>query len=128
MPSVRKKPAGRVEAPRLDASPERVAKGRALYAEHCFRCHGMGAISAGLYPDLRLASRDVHARWNDIVLGGVRAADGMASFADMLSLEDAAAIHAYVAERALTEPGLLSRVVEWLVDSPLCIPASWATD
>jgi quinohemoprotein ethanol dehydrogenase len=128
LPAASPRPAPSVEAPRIDASPEVVAQGRALYADHCLRCHGLGAISSGLYPDLRHSAREVHARWNDIVLGGTRAGNGMASFADVLSQEDALAIHAYVAERALAEPGLLSQVFDWLVDTPLCVPASWMTD
>jgi quinohemoprotein ethanol dehydrogenase len=128
LPAASPRPEPRVEAPRIDASPELVAQGRALYADHCLRCHGIGAISSGLYPDLRHATREVHASWNDIVLGGTRAGGGMASFADVLSRDDATAIHAYIAERALAEPGLVSGVFEWLVDTPLCIPASWLTD
>jgi mono/diheme cytochrome c family protein len=128
LPPASPRPEPRVEAPRLDASPELVAAGRARYAEHCMRCHGLGAISSGLYPDLRHASREVHGNWNDIVLGGTRAAGGMASFADVLSQADSLAIQAYVAERVLAEPGLLSQALDWLVDTPLCIPASWVTD
>jgi quinohemoprotein ethanol dehydrogenase len=127
-PPVRAKPTPRVAAPRLDATPERIASGRAQYARHCMRCHGMGTVSAGLYPDLRHATKAVHAQWNDIVLGGIRAADGMASFADVLTQEDATAIHAYVAKRALFEPGLLAEALDWALDMGLCVPASWATD
>jgi hypothetical protein len=46
----------------------------------------------------------------------------------VLSQADSLAIQAYVAERALAEPGLLSQALDWLVDTPLCIPASWVTD
>jgi quinohemoprotein ethanol dehydrogenase len=63
-------------------------------------CHGVLAIGAGVTPDLRYASADTHASFNDIVLGGTRVHKGMASFADVLNADDANAIHAYVIERA----------------------------
>jgi quinohemoprotein ethanol dehydrogenase len=92
------------------------------------RCHGVGVKSSGLYPDLRHAAREVHERWNDVVIGGLHSDRGMASFGDVLSTEDAGAVHAYVIERALHEPTLFERLVAWLAESPLCIPASWTTD
>jgi mono/diheme cytochrome c family protein len=128
LPAVKKRPEGKVEVERIDASPETIGKGRALYAHHCLRCHGVGAVASGVYPDLRLASREVHARWDDVVLGGTRAADGMASFADVLSPADSQAIHAWVAERALAEPGLAQQALSWLAETPLCIPSTWLTD
>jgi quinohemoprotein ethanol dehydrogenase len=41
-----------------------------------------------------------HAAFNDIVLKGVRADKGMASFASLLTKDDVEAIHAYVISRA----------------------------
>ena len=86
--------------PELDAPPDAATVGSALFSRYCLMCHGVLAISAGVVPDLRYASPDTHAHFNDIVRGGVRAHKGMASFADLLSAEDATAIHAYVIERA----------------------------
>jgi quinohemoprotein ethanol dehydrogenase len=127
MPPVRARPPGRVQAPRFDAAPETLSRGRKLYAEHCLRCHGVGVVGSGLYPDLRFASREVHADWNDIVLGGTRAGAGMASFADLLQPADAQAIQVYVAARAHYEPGFLERAVSWAARNA-CIPTRWATD
>jgi quinohemoprotein ethanol dehydrogenase len=127
MPAVAQQPERRVEAKRLEASASTVARGQIEYAKHCAVCHGFGTKGSGLYPDLRFSSADVHERWQDIVLGGVRGAQGMASFADILSVEDANAIHAYVVERALHEPGVLERLAGWL-SRHACIPASWTTD
>ncbi len=127
LPVLAPRPAGVVEAPELAASAERVSRGRELYARHCMRCHGMGAHSSGLYPDLRFASREVHASWNDIVLGGLRAGGGMASFADVLDAEGAVAIHAYVSARARHEPTALERSAAWAAERA-CVPASWITD
>ncbi|HVN37945.1 MAG TPA: PQQ-dependent dehydrogenase, methanol/ethanol family [Myxococcota bacterium] len=127
MPAALPLPPGRVDAPPLDAGPDVIAHGRDLYAVHCLRCHGIGAKSSGLVPDLRYASREVHERWSDIVLGGTRAAKGMASFADQLSDEDARAIHAYVVERATHEPGWLERFGTWFGENA-CVPVSWVVD
>lgn len=45
-------------------------------------------------------TRDAHAAFNDIVLKGIRADKGMASFASLLKPEEVEAIHAYVISRA----------------------------
>ncbi len=126
-PPARARPAPRVEAPEIELSPEAVTRGRELYARYCFNCHGIGVRASGLYPDLRFASREVHEQWNDIVLGGLRQAKGMASFADALTPADAEAIHAYVIQRALAEPNLPQRLLRWATHHA-CIPARWLTD
>jgi PQQ-dependent dehydrogenase (methanol/ethanol family) len=128
LPKVVKRPPGVVQVAANDAPPERVARGQTLYGEHCFRCHGIGTKSGGLLPDLRHSSRETHARWNDIVLGGVRAERGMASFADVLGPADAEAIQAYVIAQAHREPGWLERAATWLTTQGACIPAAWALD
>ena len=128
MPPVRKRPVARVDPPNIEATRQTLDRGRSLYASHCMRCHGIGAKASGLYPDLRHASRETHARWNDVVLGGIRAGSGMASFADVVDAEDARTIQAYVIERATHEPTALEQLVSWIVDGPLCIPPSWGTD
>jgi len=133
MPAVKRRTPSPIDAPDLSfptqsARAETVARGRALYSKHCLRCHGVGAHSSGLYPDLRHASRAVHAGWNDVVLGGTRASMGMASFADVLSPEESLAIQAYVIERATHEPTALERLVGWIADSPFCVPPSLALD
>jgi len=89
--------------------------------------HGLGAVSSGLYPDLRHADPATHDQWDAIVRGGLRTAQGMPSFADQLSAEDARAVRAYVLERAWHAPGLLERALATLVEHA-CLPASWITD
>jgi PQQ-dependent dehydrogenase (methanol/ethanol family) len=127
LPPAQPLPPGVVAAPPLDATPEDVARGRDLYATHCLRCHGISAKSSGMIPDLRYASREVHESWNDIVLGGTRAAQGMASFADQLSADDARVIHAYVISRATHEPELVERIASWLGENA-CMPVMWVVD
>jgi quinohemoprotein ethanol dehydrogenase len=120
-----KRPAGVVQVAPTSASPERIAEGQALYAQHCFRCHGMGTKSGGVLPDLRFSSRETHARWNDIVLGGIRQGRGMASFADVIGPEGAEAIQAYVIAQAYREPTRLESAARWLYEQGVCLPARW---
>ncbi len=84
--------------PKLTASADVVAQGEQLYAAHCALCHG--AEARGGVKDLRHMSPQTHADFLAIVLGGKRAANGMASFADTLSPDQAKAIHQYLIARA----------------------------
>jgi quinohemoprotein ethanol dehydrogenase len=128
LPVVEKRPPGRVQVPMTDVSAGRIAEGQALYSQHCFRCHGVGTKSGGMLPDLRFSSRETHARWNDIVLGGIRADRGMASFADVLAPADAEAIQAYVIAQAHREPSRLESAARWLYEQGVCLPARWVAD
>ena len=87
-----------VAPPPSTASVAVIARGAALYTQRCALCHG--AEARGGVKDLRWLTPDLHARFFDIVLGGAEKAKGMASFADVLNHEDAAAIHAYLIQRA----------------------------
>ncbi len=84
-------------------------------------------MSSGVVSDLRFASQDTHASWDEIVLGGTRAAQGMASFADQLTSEDARVIHAYIIERATHEPGWAERFASWFGENA-CVPVTWVVD
>jgi quinohemoprotein ethanol dehydrogenase len=84
--------------PFLTASEAVVARGRDLYGESCVRCHGVDAV--GGVADLRWMTPETHAQFHEIVLGGILADKGMASFADVLDEEEADAIHAYLIARA----------------------------
>lgn len=86
--------------PPLKASPQTVSKGAVLFNQVCYACHGFAAHSGGTFPDLRYMTPETHARFKDIVLGGVLAANGMVSFADVLNAQDVEAIHAYLISRA----------------------------
>ena len=88
-----------VEALKSEGVPA-TKKGFTLYHRNCLVCHGYFAQSAGETPDLRLMPAAMWKRFDDVVLGGVRSAGGMASFADVLSKDDAAAIEAYILEQS----------------------------
>jgi quinohemoprotein ethanol dehydrogenase len=77
--------------PRLTGSEAQVNEGRRLFADTCSSCHGRDA--RGGLKDLRWMSPDTHDAFLDVVLRGIRTDKGMASFADMLTEEQAEAIH-----------------------------------
>ena len=80
---------------------ELLAEGTVLYARNCMVCHGPLAISSGVLPDLRWSPIAASAEaWSDVVLEGKLAENGMVSFAEYLTPEDAEAIRAYVIRQA----------------------------
>lgn len=81
------------------ASAEIIAQGKDLFYQRCWFCHGDGAASGGITPDLRYSNAETHASWDAIVLGGSLQLNGMPGFSGMLSKEDNDALHAYVLER-----------------------------
>ncbi|WP_276306897.1 PQQ-dependent dehydrogenase, methanol/ethanol family [Novosphingobium sp. PC22D] len=88
--------------------------GRLLYTQQCYRCHGSGAASTGVLPDLRrsgaLASRDA---WRAVLVDGVLEERGMISFSKWLSEEQIEDIRAYVSHRArLAQPAPQSKAAK----------------
>jgi quinohemoprotein ethanol dehydrogenase len=110
-----------ITAQRIEASKEVLARGSEQFHNHCARCHGFNAQAIGPYPDLRESTPAVHEAWDAIVLRGALRGNGMAAFSDVLSAADSRAIHAYVVDRALHEPGLLDRVHAWALKNA-CVP------
>jgi quinohemoprotein ethanol dehydrogenase len=93
-----------------ELDPAIVKQGLSLYTRWCSVCHGPGAESGGVLPDLRkslpeLLEPESFAR---IVRDGAFLPRGMPGFADFLSPADAAAIRQYV----------LSRRAALLADAP----------
>ena len=86
--------------PELKALPLTLEQGAALYGARCGNCHGLNAVSGGTIPDLRYMAMETHGMFNDIVLGGSRAGNGMPGFADVMSEFDANAVQAYIISRA----------------------------
>src|SRR5690606_19694254 len=85
-----------------DLTPERIGRGAGHFFTYCVFCHGArGEARLSAYPDLFRMPAATHQAFTSIVHGGVLAPNGMASFADVLSLEDVADIQAFlVAEQA----------------------------
>ncbi len=95
-----------IEAPTFEvaATAADVEAGRILYLNNCWGCHGEDAV-ASIVPDLRRSTSEVHGQYEDIVLGGLRAALGMPAFDDRLDAEEVRLIQAYVLERARESAG-----------------------
>ena len=80
---------------------EIVQAGLVHYARNCAVCHGPLAVSSGVLPDLRWSAITGDAEsWNAVLMDGNLAANGMVSFADVLTPEDSEAIRAYVLDQA----------------------------
>jgi quinohemoprotein ethanol dehydrogenase len=86
--------------PDVTADAETIAEGAGLYDSICRTCHGFNVVSGGMIPDLRYMSAETHLAFNDIVLGGTRAEQGMASFADLLNQDQTSTIYAYIVTEA----------------------------
>jgi quinohemoprotein ethanol dehydrogenase len=83
--------------PEREGTPATIAQGEVLYNRYCSRCHAFGR---GLVPDLRQLPRSIHAAFSEIVLHGALQAEGMGRWDDVLSQEDAVAIHSYLVDQA----------------------------
>ena len=83
----------------MDASPEIVKLGGALYSNFCRSCHGTNVVSGPL-PDLRYSTARVHEQFESIVLGGAREPLGMPSFEGLITRDELRAIQAYILSRA----------------------------
>jgi len=84
----------------MNASVEDIRNGESNYNQYCAVCHGFIVKSAGGIPDLRKMSAGVHGAFNQIVLEGLLASNGMASFSDVLTEQEVENIHHYVKARA----------------------------
>lgn len=91
------------EWPVLTATPAQIREGEVLYHERCQFCHGTMVISGGVLPDLRRMNENTRKHFQDIVRGGMLKDNGMASFADILSEEQADRILNYIQSRALED-------------------------
>ena len=76
----------------MQVSIDQMQNGEGNYNDYCAVCHGFIVKSAGGIPDLRKMSAGTHDAFNQIVLEGLLASNGMASFSEN--------IHHYVKARA----------------------------
>jgi quinohemoprotein ethanol dehydrogenase len=88
------------EPPALTGDEAQVGRGRKLYNDTCFRCHGATAVGGGVLPDLRYLGKEKHAMFAAIVRG-MRIDKGMPAFgANVLSNDDVADIQQYLIRRS----------------------------
>ncbi|MCP3986434.1 MAG: PQQ-dependent dehydrogenase, methanol/ethanol family, partial [bacterium] len=82
-----------------DLDSDQVLRGNRLFHRWCGTCHGPGAVSGGVLPDLRKATPAIYDGIEDIVLRGARVPNGMPSFAEWLEAGDVADVRAYLLSR-----------------------------
>ncbi|MFO1265418.1 MAG: cytochrome c [Rubrivivax sp.] len=83
--------------PAGSADAATIARGEVLYNRYCGRCHVFGR---GLLPDLRRMNAATQENFQLIVFEGAYVPKGMGRWDDVLTREDADAIHAYVNAQA----------------------------
>ena len=88
-------PAVQPTPPEIIADAATLARGESLFHEQCARCHVVGG-AFGAFPNLWNIAPATLAAFDPIVLGGAFRDGGMASFADVLTPSDTAAIKAYI--------------------------------
>lgn len=79
-----------------DFEAEQVLAGNHQFHRWCGTCHGAGAVSGGVLPDLRKADVGIYDALDSIVLHGALQGNGMPRFDRWLGSEDVAAIRAYL--------------------------------
>ncbi len=100
LPPAPKEPLPPWNPPPLTASPAKVLAGYQLYGHFCGICHGAGAVSAGILPDLRRTPLLAGDGFFDVVLKGALEENGMVSFAKVLDHDQVDSIRAYLIKRA----------------------------
>ncbi|WP_408590691.1 PQQ-dependent dehydrogenase, methanol/ethanol family [Novosphingobium sp.] len=78
-------------------TPATIMRGQGLFFGNCAICHANQPRS--ITPDLRRMQPDTHALFREIVLGGALVSGGMPRWNDILSPDDADAIHAYLIDQ-----------------------------
>jgi len=93
------------EPPEDFGTAQQIDAGMRLYGRYCAICHGAAAIGGGVLPDLRHSALAGSAdAFRNVVLDGAYLDKGMASFAEVLSREDAESIRAYLVNQANVRP------------------------
>jgi PQQ-dependent dehydrogenase (methanol/ethanol family) len=86
--------------PALEVTAEQVEAGKKTYNANCTWCHGFGAASSFLVPDLRMTSAERHQAFEDIVLRGTLRGTGMPPFEGVLTADEVAGVRAYIVSEA----------------------------
>ncbi|TVQ44891.1 MAG: PQQ-dependent dehydrogenase, methanol/ethanol family [Gammaproteobacteria bacterium] len=86
--------------PPLEINDEQIARGAEVFHAQCSVCHGVGAVSSGVLPDLRFMTAESHEKFHAVVLGGLYRDRGMVGFGDVLEPGDSEAVQAYIIYRA----------------------------
>ncbi len=99
---------------RIDLSSAERARAKEVYMDHCFRCHGLNAVSNRQVPDLRRLPPFWHENFESVVLDGMMKDAGMPPFGDVINRREAETIHAWLIELAWQDKELRESP-KWLV-------------
>ncbi|MFV8817912.1 PQQ-dependent dehydrogenase, methanol/ethanol family [Haliea sp. E17] len=100
--------------PRSSVDSALTQRGEQLYGQYCIMCHGHGAVSDGVVPDLRNLPAVFYDNFDAIVLDGLMEKAGMVGFRDVLTEADSRAIKAYLLDEANDEWERLQQPAWWL--------------
>jgi quinohemoprotein ethanol dehydrogenase len=100
---------------RIELTSEERSSAKALYMDHCLRCHGLNGVSNGQVPDLRRLAPVWHENFDAVVRLGMMEDAGMPSFGDVLGKRQVETIHAWLIELAWHDKELRA-APQWLVD------------
>jgi PQQ-dependent dehydrogenase (methanol/ethanol family) len=90
-----------LDPPPSTAAAETIEAGRQKFQGHCAMCHETQYANRGVFPDLRYSPMiNTPEGFRAVVIDGLLQANGMASFRDRLSADEAQSIRAYIIERA----------------------------
>jgi len=95
---------------KTDANPVNIGEGFNLYEQYCIGCHGNPWFTGGNIPSLMLSSDGVFDAYDDIVLDGLLAEEGMPNFENKISeeeLEDIRSFMLYTADAFSNETPLM---------------------
>ena len=83
------------------ALADTIEAGRQKFQGHCAMCHETQYANRAVFPDLRYSPMiNTPEGFSAVVLEGLLQANGMASFKERLTAEEAQSIRAYIIERA----------------------------
>jgi quinohemoprotein ethanol dehydrogenase len=99
--------------PMPDVSDEVLKQGMEQYHRYCSGCHGFNVVSNGGIPDLKYVHKIFHEQFNAIVMEGNFKGLGMVGFKDVLTQQDADAIHAYILSRAYEDKAVREEAPWW---------------
>jgi quinohemoprotein ethanol dehydrogenase len=96
---------GPPQRPDKPASPQVLKIGEWAFSRSCSGCHGPGAESGGIAPDLRYSGvTGDAATWKQVVIDGILRDRGMVSFKNNFTPAEVEAIRSYVQDRASRIP------------------------
>ncbi|WP_316398734.1 PQQ-dependent dehydrogenase, methanol/ethanol family [Bradyrhizobium sp. 33ap4] len=82
-----------------DASAKVISKGERSFGIYCSKCHGVGAESGGLVPDLRRSDAILSEEGFREIVTGALESQGMPSFSADLSTRDIEDVRAYLLDK-----------------------------